>query len=75
MHDRVVLGKHGTSTGRKWRKVTTDGVEVVETERSPHGTGQGSKETGSKRGVSTKKRLACDAARVEKVLVGKRVEK
>ena len=75
MYDRVVLGKCGTLTGRMWRKVTTAGVEVVEAERSPHGTGQGSKETGSKRGVHTKKRLACDAARVEKVLVGKRLEK
>ena len=35
MYDRVCIGKHETGSRRKWREVTTDGVKVVDAERSP----------------------------------------
>ena len=35
VYGRVCIGKHETGSRRKWRDVTTDGVKVVDAERSP----------------------------------------
>ena len=35
VYDRVCIGKHETGYRRTWRDVTTDGVKVVDAERSP----------------------------------------